>query len=760
MQKQDIKHIINNFVVWNKKDSTLNKVKYIFFIFCFYMFIFQFTLQDNIRILKYWDEIYALIFFPLIFLKLLNNKNKNKLKKADKYILLSAIIIITIGIFGNVIFQYQKFNIAIKEILIVFKFLLSFYVTKMIFSNLHIYENEKIANHAKLIAIFLLILIILDYMFGLFPQHIRYGLKTEQLFFGHPTGLAAIMIFNLALLLYTSKSKRKNIYVAICIFIIASTLRAKALAFAVIFIILYYWMILKNRKIGIKLIFAIIIICCLVASKQILYYFVQEPNTARSVLLDTSFKIANDCFPIGSGFATYGTYLSGESYSKIYQIYNIHNIYGMSKDYNDFISDSFWPAIIGQFGYIGLLMYIVILLMMYLKIHDKYNKNKEVYFAALLPFLYLIIASTAESAFLHTMSVSMFFAISIILNTKSSVKSNIEEKNIILIDFKDNKDWKFKDVLEKETNLKWKVIETVSNNERKNKLSNIIRYLKYFLCPFSIFLDKEKYKNIIAWQQFYGLIYAFYCRLFHSKKYNKLVVMTFIYKKKDGMIGKIYYKFMKYIVQSKYIDKFVCFSKKECEDYSTIFNVPKEKFEFCTLGIEKINVEENVKNEKFILSCGRSNRDYEFLYETLKNTEYNVRILSDECNLKNTKNITIYNNVFGEEFYKMLSESYLVVIPLVNENISSGQLVVLQAMQMGKPVIVINSITIADYIQDGINGIIIEKDKDILLKKISELYKNTELYGKISLNEKKSSIEKFSVEALGKQISQIVKTKK
>ncbi len=286
--------------------------------------------------------------------------------------------------------------------------------------------------------------------------------------------------------------------------------------------------------------------------------------------------------------------------------------------------------------------------------------------------------------------------------------------------------------------------------------SNIIRYCKYFSFPFKVFLKRKKYENIIAWQQFYGLMYAFYCRLFHVKKHNKLIVMTFIYKEKQGFLGKIYYKFMKYIVQSKYVDKFVCFSEKECEYYAKVFNVSQDKFRFCNLGIEEIIVENNMDNsQKSILSCGRSNRDYDFLYNALKDKDYILNIISDECKLKNYKNVTIYNDVIGQDYLNMLSKAYLVVIPLKDENISSGQLVILQAMQLGKPIICTSSEAVKEYIKDGVNGFIIKKDENKLLEKIEELYSNKELYDRISKAQKENFEDKFSIYALGNKVGEI-----
>ena len=330
-------------------------------------------------------------------------------------------------------------------------------------------------------------------------------------------------------------------------------------------------------------------------------------------------------------------------------------------------------------------------------------------------------------------------------------------KNIILTDFKGKINSDFIKSLSEETGIEWEEAKSVSNGARTNKFYNIVRYAKYLIFSFKIFLNRKKYDNILAWQQFYGLIYAFYCRLFHSKKYNKLIVMTFIYKDKKGLAGILYKKFINYILNSKYIDSFICFSREECEYYSSLFNLPKDKFKYCLVGMQEDNpiIENKNNDEKIILSCGRSNRDYDFLYKVIKDTEYKLNIISDECNLQDCKNIKIYRNVFEEDYLKMLSDSYIVVIPLEDENISSGQLAMLQSMQYGKPVISTESNTIKDYIKNGENGYIIKKDKKSLLDMIEKLFNDEELYNKISKNEQKFFNENCSAKAFGKNIGKI-----
>lgn len=336
-------------------------------------------------------------------------------------------------------------------------------------------------------------------------------------------------------------------------------------------------------------------------------------------------------------------------------------------------------------------------------------------------------------------------------NKKSTIKENIVLTDTLTINVEE-----FKNGLEESSKKKFVIYGTKGYNKIKNnKLKSIVKYAMYFIFPLKIFFKRNKINTIVAWQQFYGIIYSFYCNLFKVKKKNDLTIMTFIYKPKKKL-KNIYFKFIKYSIDNKYVDNIICFSRNECEYYSEIFNIKREKFKFCPLGLKKAEIKSEYDEKDFIISAGKSNRDYQFLIEALDNKDYKVKIICTTLKHKNTKNIEIYNDVWGERYLAMLKKAFCVVIPLKDENISSGQLVILQAMQFKKPIIVTNSKGIEDYIIDGYNGFIIKKDKQELLNCIEKL-KNKNIYEKIVNNAYMDYKEKYTVNELGKNVGKIIK---
>lgn len=329
------------------------------------------------------------------------------------------------------------------------------------------------------------------------------------------------------------------------------------------------------------------------------------------------------------------------------------------------------------------------------------------------------------------------------------------KENIVLIDFKPKEKWEFIEELNKENNEKWKAEKCVSNFKTNNIILKMYQYFLYFLFPFRIFITRKNYNKIIAWQQFYGLIFAFYCSLFKVKKVNKIVISTFIYKRKRGIIGKIYEKWIKYILNSVYIDKIICFARNEVEYYGSLFPSVKNKFEFVQLGVDIIDDKVESKKGDYFVSSGKSNRDYNFLIRSFEKNKEKLKVISYTSPESPSENIKVLKNVFKNDYYKEIANSFAVIISLDDPNISSGQLVLIHAMQLKKPIICTKSNAIADYIIDNKNGFIIDKTDDSLKEAIKKL-KNKKIYDRLSEESYKMYINNFSLKSMAKNFKKIV----
>ncbi len=333
----------------------------------------------------------------------------------------------------------------------------------------------------------------------------------------------------------------------------------------------------------------------------------------------------------------------------------------------------------------------------------------------------------------------------------------MNKENMILIDYDAPDDWEFHKAIEKTTGNKWNIHKAVSNENHGGSVQKLIRYAKYFLVPMKIAKDHKNYNKVLAWQQFYGLILAFYFRLFRIQNTPEIVVLTFIYKPKKYIVGKLYDKFMRYIVTSGYIKYFVVFSESEKKRYADYFDVPEAQFVFETLGYEDKTQEVPIHNaEDFYLAAGRSNRDYKFLVDAWSRRKDQLEIICDTLSLKSIPdNIEILTDCHGNGFFKELAKCRAVIVPLKDTHISSGQLVIIQAMMYGKPVIITENDAVMDYVDSGRTGLVIEKTEKSLFDAISAL-EDEVYYQEISVAERKQYESQFSIYAMGTAIGKLL----
>lgn len=221
-----------------------------------------------------------------------------------------------------------------------------------------------------------------------------------------------------------------------------------------------------------------------------------------------------------------------------------------------------------------------------------------------------------------------------------------------------------------------------------------------------------------------------------------------------GYLGKLYYRYFKWSIDNKYVDKIICFSSTEPQYYAETFSMPLAKFAYIPLGMARIDGVETVKGD-YVFSTGRSNRDYDFLTEALSKTGVKVRIACGGYVYNgdaDTQNVDVLQSCYGKDMLEEMGHSFCVVIPLQDTHISSGQLVILQAMQLGKPVIVTENDTAKDYIDNGKNGFIIRKRKEELLDTLDKLKNDGQLYNTISANAQKGFNAKYSLSGLARNI--------
>ena len=340
----------------------------------------------------------------------------------------------------------------------------------------------------------------------------------------------------------------------------------------------------------------------------------------------------------------------------------------------------------------------------------------------------------------------------------------MEKINIILADCDVNEIEDFKQGIEQELNEELQISSKICNGKH-DIFGNVYRYFMYMFFSFTVFIKRKKFNYVFGWQQFYALFFAFYCKLFKVEKNNTVIVCNFTYKEKRGKIGKIYKRFMKYCLQSGYIDYIHVPSNKYAKECSEIFSLPIDKFIVTTFGIEdKYDIWKNseVEYENYTIAIGRSNRDYDFLikawnYVDIKNK---LLIVCDTYKPKTElpKNIILRKDICGDSQFPYIKNSNCVILPIENGNICSGDTVLLTSMSFEKTVVVTVPSTLGEmYIEHEKNGLCFEKNIEEFGRNVNGLINNKNKLKQIGEYARKSYLERFSRLNMGKVIAANIK---
>ena len=404
------------------------------------LLIIQVVLQSSFSVFQYYDEIIALLCLGYIFVYSIQNKVK-------KYLVIDSLIVISIiaiGLICNMVFELQSsYKAILIDIFNMFKAFVAFEAFYIKFEN---DSNQRlgqdILRHLNSFCIILMLpgfFLAIVNLFMDIHMHTEYvyGIRAFHYCFGRVGSLnAACVICVIIMTGYLSflKDKYRKIqlaFIVMMLLLMLSTLRSRTYFYVVLYILGYYYMIARKRsKIKMRYVIIIGVLGILVSFPKIEFYFSNE-TTARSILLKYGIETARTYFPLGSGFATYGTSAAKDFWSPLYNRYNFGNYYGLSQDWGAFLTDNYWPAILGQFGIIGMLLIVWLIYRVYKKCLKQTDLILK--FGALFGITCMAVSSLFSPAFFHFSAVEKMLMIALLAVIKKEKGNEYEDTDISTI---------------------------------------------------------------------------------------------------------------------------------------------------------------------------------------------------------------------------------------------------------------------------------------------------------------------------------------
>ena len=259
------------------------------------------------------------------------------------------------------------------------------------------------------------------------------GMSTAYELLIHPAYYGHIELVSAILYLYTSPKGKKHIFVFL-ILLLMGIICGRSKYYGEIVLAIFLFIFIKQRiRLNLKYIIygAIVLILILYVSwgKVSFYYsYVDEgADAARPLLYIKSVDVFEDYFPWGAGLGTFGNDASRVYYSPLYDRYNLSSVYGLSRDFGNFIADTYYPVIIAQFGIIGILLFISFFYFI-IKRLSKFSLGVDDinYKSGILMVASLLIECFASPFLVTSMGTSLLSLLAIILSDMKLRSNNIK----------------------------------------------------------------------------------------------------------------------------------------------------------------------------------------------------------------------------------------------------------------------------------------------------------------------------------------------
>jgi glycosyltransferase involved in cell wall biosynthesis len=142
------------------------------------------------------------------------------------------------------------------------------------------------------------------------------------------------------------------------------------------------------------------------------------------------------------------------------------------------------------------------------------------------------------------------------------------------------------------------------------------------------------------------------------------------------------------------------------------FRIPETKLRFVPMYTTVESPGLRTGNDGTVVSIGRTARDLDTLFEAARRIDAPFVVVAGRDDTMPTPvppNVTLHRELSLAQTRELMASAAVVAIPLLPSDRSTGQVVMFEAMAMGKPIVATRAVGTSDYLRHGENALLVPK---------------------------------------------------
>ena len=263
-----------------------------------------------------------------------------------------------------------------------------------------------------------------------------------------------------------------------------------------------------------------------------------------------------------------------------------------------------------------------------------------------------------------------------------------------------------------------------------------------------------KYDVVITSGSRSAQLFALYRSIFRRKTPKHIILELMLDDDRYDILWKMKVFFQRVSFSS--VDVVFVSARREIDVYAKRLGLPKDRIRFLPFHTNIIEPRMVPGTGGYIFSAGKTGRDFATLAAALEGLDVRVVVVGDQYHLQGISfppNVEVQCDIPYEQYMDLLRGSSMVVVSLKKLVKSTGQVVFLEAMALGKPVIVTETVGSEDYIEHEVTGVLVPpEDIHALRQAILKFIDHPDSYQKMAERALEQIRERHTFEAYTRTI--------